>query len=76
MFVLVHLYVLCPVAVAHPICVFLSLANDTHIIGPTLNVVLALIIAGRVFNIRAFSAVNEMCSLVSIRVGPFYIISF
>jgi hypothetical protein len=32
-------------------------------------------IARRVFNIRVFSVTNEVCNLVSIRVGPFYITS-
>jgi hypothetical protein len=33
LFVLVHLCVLCPTTTTHPTCVFLSLENDTHIIG-------------------------------------------
>jgi hypothetical protein len=33
-------------------------------------------IASKKFNIKAFSATNKMCSLVSIKVGPLYITSF
>jgi hypothetical protein len=33
-------------------------------------------IVARLFNIRVFSVVGEVCSLVTIRVGPLYIISF
>jgi hypothetical protein len=32
-------------------------------------------IVARLFNIRVFSIVGEVCSLVSIKVGPFYFIS-
>ncbi len=33
LFALTHLYTLCPIIVAHLICVLHSLADDTHIIG-------------------------------------------
>jgi hypothetical protein len=33
-------------------------------------------ITTRVFNFRVFSAANEVCSLFSTRIGPFYITSF
>jgi hypothetical protein len=36
-----HLRVPCPIVAAHPTCIFLSLLDDTHIIGPASNVVLA-----------------------------------
>jgi hypothetical protein len=32
-------------------------------------------IIGRIFSIGHFSAANQVCSLISIRVGPLYIIS-
>jgi hypothetical protein len=37
LFILAHLHVICPTIVAHPTCVFLSLADDTHIVGSALN---------------------------------------
>ncbi len=38
LFVLVHFFALHPTIMAHPTCVFPSLANDTHIIGLASNV--------------------------------------
>ncbi len=43
MFILVHLRVLCTIAVIHPTCVFPSLVDDTHIVGPASTVVLAFL---------------------------------
>jgi len=40
LFTLVHFRVFCCNVVADPTCVFLSLVDDTHIIGPTLDMVL------------------------------------
>ncbi len=63
-----------PCTTTHPICVFISLVGDTHIIGFTLDVVLVFfMITTRVFNIETFYVINEMCSLVSIGVGALYI---
>jgi hypothetical protein len=39
LFVFVHLRVFRPITTAHPPCVFPSLADDTHKVGPTSNVV-------------------------------------
>ncbi len=39
LFVLVHLFVLRPIAITHPICVFPVLVDDTHIVGLTSYVV-------------------------------------
>ncbi len=33
LFALTHLHTFCPIAIVHPTCVFLSLVDDTHIIG-------------------------------------------
>jgi hypothetical protein len=43
LFTLVHLRTLRLIVVAHPICVFLSLADDTHIIDFASNVVLTFL---------------------------------
>jgi len=53
-----------PIALAHLTCVFFSLVNDTHIIGPTSNVILFFSIAIGIFSIRAFSVANEVYNLV------------
>jgi len=42
LFVLAHLHVFHPIAATHATCVFPFLVDDTHIIGPTSNVVLTL----------------------------------
>ncbi len=39
LFALAHLHVLRHIVTTRPSCVFLSLTNDTHIVGPTSNVV-------------------------------------
>jgi hypothetical protein len=39
LFALTHLRVLCPTTTTHPTCVFPSLVDDTHMVGPTLDVV-------------------------------------
>ncbi len=39
LFVLTQFHVFRPIATTHPTCVFPSLADDTHIEGPTSNVV-------------------------------------
>jgi hypothetical protein len=39
LFALVFLCILDPIVTTHPTCVFLSLANDTHIIGLGLDMV-------------------------------------
>jgi len=43
LFALVHFCTLCLTTTTHFTCVFPSLANDTFIIGPTLDVVLAFL---------------------------------
>ncbi len=74
LFVLVHLCIFCPITTIHPTCVFPLLADDTNIVGIALDVVfIFFMIVAIFFNIRVFSVVDEMCSLVSIRVGPLYI---
>jgi hypothetical protein len=40
LFALTHLCTFHPTATTHPTCVFPSLANDTHIVGPTSYVLL------------------------------------
>jgi len=49
--------------------------DDMHVIGPTLDVGFFFTIIVGILNIKAFSVINKMCSLVSTRVGLFYIIS-
>jgi hypothetical protein len=39
LFTLIHLHIFFPIVIAHPTCVFPSLANDTHIVGLVLDVV-------------------------------------
>jgi hypothetical protein len=39
LFTLAHLHVLCPITTTHLTCVFLSLANDMHIVGLASNMV-------------------------------------
>jgi len=43
LFTLVHFCAFCLIIVVHFTCVFLSLADDTHIISPTSNVVLVFL---------------------------------
>jgi len=43
LFALAHLRAFCPTAATHLTCVFPSLKNDTHIVGPTLDVVLVFL---------------------------------
>jgi hypothetical protein len=76
LFVLAHFRTFHPIIRTHLTCVFFLLANDMHIIGLTLYMVPFFMIAVEVFNIRAFNTTNEMCSLVSIGVGPLYFTSF
>jgi hypothetical protein len=73
---LVHLCVFRPIVTTHPIYVFPLLVDETHIMGLASNVIFFFfMIVIRVFKIKDFNVVNEMCSMVSIGVGPFYIIS-
>jgi hypothetical protein len=72
----VHLRVLHPIVATHPICVFLSLANDTHSRSCIKCGSCVFTIAGRVISIRFFSAANEVCNLVSSGVGPLYTFPF
>jgi hypothetical protein len=52
------------------------LVDDMPIVGPASNVVLIfLMFVARVFNIRALSVANKVCSLVFTRVGLLYITS-
>jgi len=77
LFALTHLHVLHLIVATHPTYVFPSLVDDMLIVGPTSNAIfIFLMIVARVFNIRTLSVTNEMCSLVSTRVGLLYIISF
>jgi hypothetical protein len=43
LFALAHFHTFRPTVVAHPTCVFFSLVDDTHIVGPTLDMVLVLL---------------------------------
>ncbi len=43
MFTLIHLCVLHPIAIAHPTCVFSSLANDMHVVCHALDVLLVFL---------------------------------
>jgi hypothetical protein len=43
LFALAHICTFHPTATAHPICVFPSLENDMHIVGPTLDVLLVFL---------------------------------
>jgi hypothetical protein len=75
-FVLNHLFALHPTTTTHLACVFPLLVDDTHIIGFASNVVFFFfMIAIKKFSIKTFCVASEMCNLVSIGVGPFYIIS-
>jgi hypothetical protein len=40
LFVLAHLHTICPTIATHPTYIFLSLADDTHIVGPASDVIL------------------------------------
>jgi hypothetical protein len=75
LFALVHFHALHPTAVTHPTCVFPSLANDMHLIDPTLDVSPFFAIIGKIWRIKTFSASNKVCHLVSTRVKPVYITS-
>jgi hypothetical protein len=65
-FTLVHLCAFHPIATTHLIYVLSMLANDTHIVGPTSNVISCffMTVVG-VLNIRDFNAMNEVCNMVS-----------
>jgi hypothetical protein len=75
-FTLAHFCAFCFTTTILPICVFLYLVDDTHIMNLTSNVILTFFtIAKNVINIRFFCAANEMCNLVSLKVGALYIAS-
>ncbi len=76
LFTLVHFCILHPTITTHPTCVCPSLANDMHIVSHASDVVpICFEITKGVHNIKTFSAIDEMCNLVSTKVKPFYIIS-
>ncbi len=64
LFALVHFHVLCHVIVAHPICVFLLLVNDTHIVGLASNVIPTFLQLQYEFSTLRFLVHQQMCSLV------------
>ncbi len=68
MFALTHICILHPIAISHLICVFFSLVDDTHIVGPILDMVFLFMIIRRFYNIRTFSVTNKVCSLISTKV--------
>jgi hypothetical protein len=73
LFALTHFRVLHPTTTTHPTCVFPLLVDDTHIIGLASDVLLYFVIIG-VWHIKTFSAIDEVCCLVSAGVRPVYII--
>ncbi len=71
------LFTVAHICALHLTCVFPSLANDMHIIGPTLDVLLDFfVIIGGIWHIKTFNATNEVCCLVSTGVKSIYITSF
>ncbi len=46
MFALTHFCALRPITTTHPTCVFPSLADDTHIVGRALDVLLVKLLEG------------------------------
>jgi hypothetical protein len=75
LFALAHLRAFHLIIVGHTACVFLSLVDDAHIIGHALDVVLVILRLQEelLAILKAFNIAKEVCSLVSTRVGPFYI---
>ncbi len=74
LFALTHLRAFCPTIVTQPICVLLSLADDTHIIGLASDVLSFFVIIGGIWSIRTFNVVDKVCNLVSIRFKLVYAI--
>jgi hypothetical protein len=73
---LVHFCVFRPIATTHPIYVFPLLVDETHIMGLASSVIsYFFMITVQIFKIKDFNVVNELCSMVSIGVGPLYITS-
>jgi len=61
LFVLVHFHALRLIVATHPICVFPFLTDDTHIVGPTLNVVLAFLRLQEELLVMGFSVQPTKC---------------
>jgi hypothetical protein len=74
LFALTHFCVLHPITTTHPTCVFPLLVDDTHIVGLASDVLFFFVIIGGVWHIKTFSAIDEVCCLVSVGVIPVYII--
>jgi len=66
LFALAHFRTLCPTTTTHFTCVFLSLANDTHIVGPASNV-LPFFYDYKKSLAQTFNVVDKVCHLVSTR---------
>jgi hypothetical protein len=76
LFALAHLHTFHHIATTHLTCVFLSLVNDTHSWSCIKCSSYVFTIARRIISIKSFNVASEVHSLVSSRVGPFYITSF
>ncbi len=60
LFALVHFHIIHPIAIIHLTCVLPSLANDTHIVGLALDVVLVFFeIIGGLYIIRTFNITKK-----------------
>jgi len=69
LFTLVNFHVFHPIISAHLTYVFLSLIDDMHIVGFVLDVVsFFFTIIHRVFSTKIFHSINEVFSLVFIRI--------
>ncbi len=77
LFVLVHLFVLHLITIAHPTCVFPSLVDNMHIVGPTLNVVFFFLQLQQEFStLRLLGQPSMFVVWSPQKVGPLYVTSF
>ncbi len=56
-----HLCIFCHTIIAHPICVFPSLIDDTHIVGPGLGMVLVFLQLEQEFSALRLSMQPSKC---------------
>jgi hypothetical protein len=81
LFVLSHFHDFHPSATTHFTCDFISLVDDTHIVGPIdiydMHICGAYLFMfpSLVCNMRTFHLTNRICNLVSINIRPIHITS-
>ncbi len=77
LFAITHFCVFNPIATTHHTCVFSSFVDDTHIVGPTSNVILVFfMIISKICYIKTFHLTSKVSSLYPIGIKLVHIIFF